>query len=110
MGDLATLIPHAGGGAAQPGVAGDADDGLDEGGPLGLGQGVADGKDFDGAILLTGSAFVLRRGGVGGCVLGGDGADGVRQVCLVVFELDQQMVPRSQCRGKCFFGRAWRRG
>src|ERR1019366_1184040 len=33
-GDLATLIPHAGCGASQPGVTGNADDGLDEGGPL----------------------------------------------------------------------------
>ena len=31
MGDLAALLPQAGGGAAQPGVTGDADDGLDEG-------------------------------------------------------------------------------
>jgi hypothetical protein len=43
-GDLAALIPHAGGGTAQSGAAGDADDGVDEGCPLGFGQGLADGK------------------------------------------------------------------
>ncbi len=59
MGDLAALIPQAGGGAAQPGVTGDADDGFDEGSPLGPGQAGADGKDFDSASFLSGSAFVL---------------------------------------------------
>ena len=59
MGDLAALLPQAGGGAAQPGVTGDADDGLDEGGPLGPGQARADGKDLDSASFLSGSAFVL---------------------------------------------------
>ena len=58
VGDLAALIPQAGGRTAQPGVAGDADDGLDEGGPLGLGQGLAGGIDFDGAMLLSGPALV----------------------------------------------------
>ena len=48
-GDLAALIPHAGGGTAQPGATGDADDGVDEGCPLGFGQGLADGKDLDAA-------------------------------------------------------------
>ena len=55
-GDLAALIPHAGGGTAQPGAAGDADDGADEGCPLGFGQGLADGKDLDAAPLVAGSA------------------------------------------------------
>ena len=109
-GDLATLLPHTGGGAAQPGVAGDADDGLDDGAPLGLSQGLTDGKDFDAAILQSGSALVARSGGIGGGATGGDGADGVRQVGLVIFELDQQVVSRGQGRGECFFGRAWRRG
>jgi len=104
------LVPHAGGGAAQPGVPGDAYDGLDEGRPPGLGQGLADMKDFDGAFLLSRSAFVLRRPGVGRGVSCGEGTDGVRQVGLVVFELDQQVVPRGQGDCKCFFERAWRRG
>ena len=108
IGDLAALIPQAGGRTTQPGVAGDADDGLDEGGPLGLGQGLADRKDLDGAMLLPGPAFGLRRGGVGGGVPGGKGADSVRQSGLVVFQLDQQMVACGQGGGKGFFGRAWR--
>ena len=110
IGNLAALIPQAGGRTAQPGVAGDADDGLDEGCPLGLGQGLADREDFDGAMLLSGPAFVLRRGSVGGGVRGGNGADSVRQPGLVVFQLDQQMVARGQGGGECFFGRAWRQG
>ena len=110
IGDLAALIPQAGGRTAHPGVAGDANNGLDEGGPLGLGQGLADRKDLGGAMLLSGPAFGLRRGGVGGGVLGGNGADSVRQPGLVVFELDQQMVARGQGGGECFFGRAWRQG
>ena len=55
-GDLAALIPHAGGGTAQPGAAGDADDGVDEGCPLGFGQGLADGKDLDATPFVAGSA------------------------------------------------------
>ena len=52
VGDFTALGPHAGVGRAEQGAAGDADDGLDEGLPLGRGQGLADGKDFDGSVLL----------------------------------------------------------
>lgn len=110
IGNLAALIPQARGRTAQPGVAGYADDGLDEGGPLSLGQGLADRKDFGRAMLLSGPAFGLRRGGIGGGVFGCNGADGVRQPGLVVFELNQQMVARGQGSGKGFFGRAWHQG
>jgi hypothetical protein len=103
------VVPHAGGGTAQPSAAGDADDGLDEGAPLGLGQDTASGKDFDAAMLLSGAAVVLRRCGVGGGVPGGDAGDGVRQLGLVVFELDEQMVARGQGGCERFFGRAWHR-
>lgn len=58
VGDLTAFVPHAGSGGTEQGVAGDADDGLDEGLPLGRGQGIADGKDFDGAVLLSGSPVV----------------------------------------------------
>jgi len=109
VGDLAALIPHASGGAAQPGVTRDADDGLDEGPPLARVQGFADGEDFDGAPLMSGSALVARRGGVGGRAPGSDGDDDVKQIGLVLLELDQQMAPRGQGRSEGFFGRAWRR-
>jgi hypothetical protein len=46
-------------------VAGDADDGLDEGLPLGGGQGIADGKDLNGAVLLAGASGVARECGFG---------------------------------------------
>jgi hypothetical protein len=110
VGDLTALVPQAGGGPAQPCVAGDADDGFDEGAPLGLGQGFADGKDFDGAMLLSRAAFVARRGGIDRVLGSDDGFDGVGEIGLIILELDQQMVARGQGGGECFFGRAWRRG
>lgn len=91
-------------------MSGDADDGLDEGGPLGLGQGFADGKDLDGAVFLARSAVVLGGRGIDRVLGCGDGLDGVRQIGLIVLDLDQQMVARGQGGGECFFGRAWRRG
>jgi hypothetical protein len=108
-GDLAAAVPHAGCGAAQPGLSGDTDYGLDEGTPLGLGQGIACGKDFDGPMFLSGAALVLRRCGVGGGAPGGDAGDGVRQLCLVVLELDEEMVAGGQGGCEGFFGRAWHR-
>jgi hypothetical protein len=78
VGDLAALIPQAGGRGSEQGVAGDADDGLDEGLPLGCSQGVADGKDLDGAVLLTGAAGVAGECGVGRAGGLGNDADGVK--------------------------------
>ena len=49
-GDLAALIPHAGGGTAQPGAAGDADDGVDEGA-----------HSVSARALPTGKTSTLRR-------------------------------------------------
>jgi hypothetical protein len=60
--------------------------------PLGRGQGIADGKDFDGAVLCAGSAVVVWNRGVGGVGVGGDGADGLKQLGLVRLQLDQQMA------------------
>ena len=77
-GDLAALIPQAGGGGSEQGVAGDADDGLDEGLPLGRGQGVADGKDFDGAVLLAGAAGVAGKCALGSVGVVDNDADGVK--------------------------------
>ena len=87
-GDLATLVPQAGGGGVKQGAAGDADDGLDEGLPLGPGQGVADREDLNGTIFLAGSALTTRERSVGGSVVGGDGADGFEQIGLVGLYLD----------------------
>ena len=70
----------------------DSDDGLDEGVPLGCGQGVADGKDRDGAVLLAGAAGVAGRSGLGRAGIFGNGADGVEQFGLVGLQLDQQVV------------------
>ena len=91
-------------------MASDADDGLDGGRPLGLSQLLVDGEDFDGAMLLSGPAFVLGGGCVGGAARGGDGFDGVGQMGLIILELDEQVIARGQGRGEGFFGRAWRRG
>jgi hypothetical protein len=52
-GDLPALSPQARHGRTQQGAPGDADDGLDATMPLGCGQGIACGKDFDGAILCA---------------------------------------------------------
>jgi len=110
VGDLAAFAPHARGGGAEQGVAGDADDGLDDGMPLGRGQGIAGGKDFDGAVLLAGSAVVARKRGVGGTAVGGDGADGLEQVGLVSLQLNQEMVSRVADDLERFFDSAWRPG
>lgn len=106
-GDLATLIPQAGGRVAQPSLTRNADDGLDEGCPVGLGQVLADGKDLDGAVLLSGSGFGPGRRRIGKGVAGNDGVDDAGQQRLVAFKLDRHVVPRGQDGGKRFFGCAW---
>lgn len=110
VGDFSALVPHAGGGGAEQGTASDADDGLDEGLPVSRGEGIVDGKDFDGAVLLAGSALVPRKIGVGRRAGGGNGADGLKQVGLVLLQLDQQMVSRPTGDLERFFGSAWRPG
>ena len=78
VGDLAALIPQAGGGGSEQGVAGDADDGLDEGMSVGRGQSVAGGKDFDSAVLLAGAAGVARKCAPGSAGAVGNDTDGVK--------------------------------
>ncbi len=109
-GNLAAFLPQAGGGRAQQGAAGDADDGFDEGLPLGIGQGVADGEGLDGAILLAGAPFAARERGVDGGRGGGDGRNDVKQAGLVGLDLDQQVVARLPRNLEGFFDSAWRPG
>lgn len=73
-------------------MAGNADDGLDEGLPPGSGQGVADGKDLDGAVLLAGATGVAAECGVDRADGVGDVADDVEQFRLVGLQLDEQVV------------------
>jgi DNA modification methylase len=101
-------FPHAGSGGSKQGVSRDTNNGLDERMPLGGGQGLRDGKHFDGAVLLTGSAVVPRKRDVGGGIVGGDGACSFKQIGLVGLQLDQQMVPGIARAPKCFFDSAWR--
>lgn len=110
VGDLAALIPQAGGGGSEQGVAGDADDGLDEGMPLGCGQGVAGGKDFDGAVLLAGAAGVARKCALGSAGVVGNDADGVKQFGLIGLQLDQEVVARVAGYFEGFFDSAWHPG
>ena len=91
-------------------MAGDANDGLYEGMPFGSGQRIAEGKDVDGAVFLAGSSRVPRKRSVGGPAIGGDGADGLKQVGLVRLQLNQQMVARVAGNFECFFDSAWRPG
>ena len=51
-GGFGGATPEAGAGAAGEDVTLDADDGADEGGPLGVGEGVGGIKDGDAALLL----------------------------------------------------------
>ena len=108
VGNLTAFFPHAGVGGTKQGVSRDTDDGLDERVPLGGGQGLSGGKDFDGAVLLVGSAVGPRKRGVGGDLVGRDGADGFKQIGLVGLQLDQQMVPGIARALECFFDSAWR--
>ena len=108
-GDLAALIPQAGSGRVKQGVAGDADDGLDEGLPPGFGQSVADWKDLDGPIFLAGSALVPRNRSVGRSIVIRDGAGDFEQIGLVRLHLDQEMVAGVTGNFECFFDSAWRR-
>jgi hypothetical protein len=110
VGDLAALIPQAGGGGSEQGVAGDADDGLDEGVPLGRDQGIADGKDFDGAVLLAGAAGVACKNGLGRADAVSNGADGVKQISLIGLQLDQEVIASVTGDFKCFFDSAWHPG
>jgi len=91
-------------------VAGDADDGLDEGLPLGRGQGVADGKDLDGAVLLAGAAGVAGECGLGRAGVVGNDADGVKQFGLVGLQLDQEVVAGVAGYFEGFFDSAWHPG
>ncbi len=59
-----------------------------------MGQVLADGKDFDGTIFLSGSALIVGRGGVGRDVAGDNGADSAGQLGLVAFK-DPFEVKRS---------------
>ena len=110
VGDLAAFVPQAGGGGSEQGVAGDPDNGLDEGMPLGCGQGFADGKDFDGAILLAGTAGVACECGLGGAGVVGNDADGFKQFGLVGLQLDEEMVARFAGDLEGFFDSAWHQG
>jgi hypothetical protein len=58
-------------------MPGDADYGFDERLPFGFGQILADGEDFDRAMLLPRTALVARRGDVGGRAPSGDRFDGI---------------------------------
>ena len=89
------------------GSPGDADDGFDEGLPIGAGERVADGKDGDGAILLTASRKIAREGGIVRLAFGGDGAGGFKQGPLVAFDLGDEMIAGRQRRREGFFGHAW---
>ena len=109
IGNLAALAPQAGGSGVEQGVAGDTDDGLDEGLPLGPGQGIADREDLDGAVFLAGSALVARERGIGGSVCAGDSAGGLEQIGLVGLQLDQEVVAGVTGNLECFFDSAWRR-
>ncbi len=110
VGDLTAFGPHAGGGSAEQGAAGDADDGFDERLPLGFGEGVPCGEDLDGAVLLARAPLAAVEDGFGGFGVCRQGADGLKQGGLVFLDLDQQVVARGPRRLECFFGRAWRPG
>jgi hypothetical protein len=110
VGNLTAFDPHARCSGTEQGVSGDADDCLDQRLPLGRGQGVAGGKDVNGAVFLAGSGAVPRKRGIGGGIVVGDGAGGLKQVGLVRLELDQQMVPGLAGRLERFFDSAWRPG
>ena len=110
IGGLAARIPHSGGGVSDPGVADDADRGFDEVGPIGSGQGLADGEDFGCARLLSRASPVDGGRGVDGCGEGGERFDSLQQVRLVILELDEQMIVGGQSDFEGFFGRAWHRG
>ena len=109
-GDLATMVPQSGGGGVEQGAAGDTDDGLDEGLPLGPGQGIADREDLDGTVLLAGPALVARERGVGRSVGVGDDAGGLEQIGLVGLHLYQEVVAGVTGNLECSFDSAWRRG
>ncbi len=110
VGDLTAFGPHAGGCGAEQGAACDAEDGFDEGLPLGFGEGVASGEDLDGAVLLARAPLAAIEDGLGGVGVCRQGADGLKQGGLVLLDLDQQVVARGPRRLECFFGRAWRPG
>jgi hypothetical protein len=107
-GDLPAFGPQAGCGRAQQGAAGDADDGLDVRMPLGRGQGLACGKDFDGAVLGSRPGVVARHRSVGWVGAVGNYADHIKQLGLVCLQLDQNVVSGAAGNFKCFFDSAWR--
>jgi len=91
-------------------LAGDADDGLDEGLLLGCGESLACAEHVNGAVFLAAAADGARERRVSWGVVGGKAADGVKQRGLVGCQLHQQIVARAAGGLEGFFGSAWRRG
>ena len=92
--DLGGTVPQAGLGIAMQDIAGDADDPLDQGLPLGCGNG-------GGCIEYLGRPGLLSaaRGGNGGVSAGGlaqgtGGFDILQQVALIVLQLDEDECVR----------------
>ena len=101
-GDLAALAPQAGGGGMEQGVSGDADDGLDEGPPLGPDQGVADREDLNNPIFLARSTLITRERRVGGRAVGGDGATVSSRLDWLAFTWTRRWLPVSRAISNVF--------
>jgi hypothetical protein len=86
------LIPHARGSATQPGLTFDAYNRLDECGPFSLAKDFADAECVDNPTFLPGPAAVARGTGVDSSSFGGKDYNGISQVWLIIFELDEQVV------------------
>jgi hypothetical protein len=109
-GGLGGAAPKAGAGAAGEDVTLDAEDGADEGGPLGVGEGAGGIEDGDAALLLPiapaiAAADVRERCGAGAEVL-----RLLMQGWLIVLELyDQRSIWASAPASNVLFGNAGHR-
>src|SRR6476469_454380 len=83
-------------GIAVPDFAGDPDDRLDQGSPLGAGYRMGGGEDLDGPGFISIACSIARRVAAAGLLRGTGGFDLLHQRGLIVFQLDEGV-----CLGLC---------
>ena len=99
---LGGAAPEAGAGAAGEDVTLDADNGADEGGPLGVGEGAGGIEDGDTALLLPVTPAIAAADMGVRCGAGTEILRLLMQGWLVVLELYDQVDPGIGAGFECF--------
>ena len=102
-------LPQAGFGVLDKGVAADSDHALKVGRPLGSGDGVVDIKDLDAPVFAAITGKILSKNLVNWLCCFRHGEDALKQLGLVLLQLDQKVAACLARRLEGFFGNAWHR-